>query len=166
MISLSESDADVHPPVSTQLESDYDISSDDNMTTPYEPRESNAWHNGDAKYRSPYERYPRPKNGSTSDNDPCMCFATRPGLRCTSRSCRHEVKVRNPKPPPTASARPRQLYAAQEPFFDYEALEDKPIVANMRRLQHNGNVDDMSIPTRVDEDPYETDSNFDPPSDD
>ena len=31
----------------------------------------------------------------------------------------------------------------------------------MRRLQHNGNVNDMSIPTSVDEDPYETDSDFD-----
>ena len=34
-------------------------------------------------------------------------------------------------------------------------------MANMRRLQHNGNVDDISIPTHVDEDPYETDSDFD-----
>ena len=34
-------------------------------------------------------------------------------------------------------------------------------MANMRRMQHNGNVDDMSIPIHVDEDPYGTDSDLD-----
>ena len=69
--------------------------------------------------------------------------------------------MRNPKPPPTASVRPRQPHAAHDAFFDYEALGDEPIVANMRRLQYKGNVGDMSIPTHVDENPYETDSDFD-----
>ena len=41
---------------------------------------------------------------------------------------------------------PGQLYAAQDPLFDFDAFIDEPAFMNLRRLQHNGNVDDMSIP--------------------
>ena len=124
--------------------------------------EKDTWHNGDATHPSPCERHPK-KSGPTSDNEPCMCVAQRLGLGCTSFSCRNEVKVRNPKPPLTSSVRSLKPPpdAAQDPFFDSEFLKDEQAVESIRRLQHNGNSDDMSIPTHVDEDPYETGSDFD-----